>query len=67
MKALNIKIVLESLKNNIYPFKDDINLLMLKIASEYKISLSEFNDEEIDKLKKYIDFFSYCIDEIYFN
>ena len=42
MKNIEIKLILHYLKNNIYPLKHDINLLMLNISDEYNIKLSEF-------------------------
>ena len=64
---MNIKLVIEYLKSSIYPYKHDIEMLMLNISTEYNIDLKEFTKEEKAKLKKYIEFFIAMIEEIYIN
>ena len=66
-KNYNIKFVLEYLKNSIYPNKDDINLLILNISSQYNISIDDFNTEEFHKLKKYLLFFCEMVEEVYYK
>eukprot|EP01080_Neovahlkampfia_damariscottae_P012098 gene12098-5591_t len=67
MKNIEIKLILHYLKNSIYPLKHDISLLMLNISDEYNIKLSEFTNDEIEKMIKYINFFNEMIEEIYFK
>ena len=66
-KMKNIKLVIEYLKNSIYPYRNDPEMLMLNISDEYKINLKEFTNEEKIKLKKYLNFFIEQIEEIYYN
>ena len=67
MKNINIKLVIEYLKNSIYPYRNDPEMLMLNISDEYKINLKEFSDDETIKLKKYMKFFIEMIEEVYNN
>ena len=65
MKNVEIKFVIHFLKSEIYPLKHDPNLLMLKLSKNYNIELSEFSNEEKEKLKKYMKFFCEMIEKIY--
>eukprot|EP01080_Neovahlkampfia_damariscottae_P009816 gene9816-2140_t len=67
MKNINVKLVIEYLKNSIYPYRHDPEMLMFNISDEYKINLNEFSNDEKTKLKKYLNFFIEQIEEIYYN
>jgi len=64
-KNIDIKLIIPVLKEKILPLKHDFSLLMLNMSNEFGFKTSDFNSEEVDKLKRYLKFFIKMMEEIY--
>ena len=56
-KNLPVEVIINFIRYQIYPFKDDIGLIIIRIASDNQVSIENLSSDDKTKIGKYIQFF----------